>query len=141
MFDQAVVAGWAATVREEPLPAGDRDLVEEIGRWSGWCVPRGPGRRGWATFDAAQRAAQAQPRGVPAAQRGRGVAEEVGLARRESPPRGRLHRGLAKVLDTELPCTAAAFAAGRITEWRAMSIPGRLPGAGGPACGGPRDRR
>jgi hypothetical protein len=119
----------------------DRDLVEEIGALERLvCAARARQVRLAAAFDAAQRAAQAQ-RGVPAAQRGRGVAEEVGLARRESPPRGRLHLGLAKVLDTELPCTAAAFAAGRITEWRAMSIPGRLPGAGGPACGGPRDRR
>jgi hypothetical protein len=37
-------------------------------------------------------------RGVPAVRRGRGVAGQVALARRESPFRGRQHLGLAKVL-------------------------------------------
>ena len=61
--------------------------------------------------------------GRAAERRGRGIAEQVALARRESPHRGRQHLGLAKVLaDGELPHTRAAFAAGRITEWRATLI-------------------
>lgn len=51
-----------------------------------------------------------------------GVAGQVALARRESPHRGRQHVSLARVLREELPCTRAAFRAGRITEWRAMVI-------------------
>lgn len=71
-----------------------------------------------ADFDASQRAEQAA-QGVPAARRGRGVAAQIALARRESPHRGQQHLGLAKVLRDELPHTMAAFRAGRITEWKA----------------------
>ncbi len=53
---------------------------------------------------------------------GKSVAAEVALARRESPHRGRILLGLAMVLDQELPCTMAAFAAGEISEWRAMLV-------------------
>ncbi len=71
-----------------------------------------------ADFDASQRSEQAR-RGEPVRRRGRGVAAQVALARRESPHRGSQHLGLAQVLTAELPHTLAAFRAGRITEWRA----------------------
>src|SRR5687768_8732443 len=72
-------------------------------------------------LDASQRALQASA-GVPAARQGRGVAAQVGLARRESHHRGRLHLGLATVVTRELPHTWAAWRAGRITEWTATLI-------------------
>lgn len=72
-------------------------------------------------LDASQRAAQAHA-GVPALRRGRGVAGQVALARRESPHRGRQHLGLATVVATELPHTWAAWRAGRITEWKATIV-------------------
>ena len=68
-----------------------------------------------ADFDKSQRGRQ-EAAGVPAARRGRGMAERVALARRESPHRGRQHLGLAKVLRNELPHTMAAVRSGRITE-------------------------
>ncbi len=71
-----------------------------------------------AEFDESQRAEQAVA-GVPAAQRGRGVAAQVALARRESHHRGQRHLGLAKVVSTELPHTWSAWRDGRITEWKA----------------------
>jgi hypothetical protein len=60
--------------------------------------------------------------GVPAARRGRGVASQVALARRESPHRGQRHLGLARIVQRELPHTWAAWRSGRITEWRATLI-------------------
>ena len=69
-------------------------------------------------LDSQQRRDEAD-RGVPAARRGRGVASQVALARRESPFRGRQHLGLAKVLTAEMPATLAALTAGQISEWRA----------------------
>ena len=87
-----------------------------------------------ADFDESQRAEQAS-RGVPAARQGRGVAAQIALARRESPHRGQQHLGLAKVLRDELPHTMAAFAAGRITEWKATLV------ARETACLGLADRR
>ena len=74
-----------------------------------------------ADFDASQRADQAS-RGVPAAGRGRGVAAQIALARRESPHRAQQHLGLAKILRAELPETMKAFRAGRITEWKATLV-------------------
>ncbi len=74
-----------------------------------------------ADLDASQRAEQAR-RGVPAARRGRGVAAQVGLARRESHHRGQRHLALAKIVVSELPHTWAAWRAGRITEWTATLI-------------------
>jgi len=61
-------------------------------------------------------------RGVPAAQRGRGVAAEIALARRDSPARGSRHLGLARALVDEMPHTMAALRAGAISEWRATLV-------------------
>ncbi|OOP61789.1 HNH endonuclease, partial [Arthrobacter sp. SRS-W-1-2016] len=58
-------------------------------------------------FDAAQRSTDAAA-GVPADERGRGVAAQVALARRESPAKGSRLLGLAKALVTEMPRTLAA---------------------------------
>lgn len=52
----------------------------------------------------------------------RSVAAEIALARRESPHRGRMLLGLAMVLHRELPHTMAAFAAGEVSEYRAMLV-------------------
>jgi hypothetical protein len=61
-------------------------------------------------------------RGVPAAQRCRGLAAEVALARRDSPARGSRHVGLANGLVHEMPHTMAALTAGAISEWRAVLV-------------------
>jgi hypothetical protein len=72
-------------------------------------------------FVASQKAAQAAA-GVPARRVGRGVAAQVGLARRESPARAQQYVGWATVLTTELPHTFRELQAGRITEWRAKIV-------------------
>ncbi len=72
-------------------------------------------------FDAAERHRQAQL-GVPAHRRGRGVAEQIALARRESPTRGSRHLGLAKALIQEMPHTWKGFASGELSEWRSTLI-------------------
>ncbi|WP_126334273.1 HNH endonuclease [Mycolicibacterium chitae] len=68
------------------------------------------------------RAADEVARGVPVGRRGRGLATEVGLARRDSPTRGNQHLGFAKALVQEMPHTLAALEAGVISEWRATLI-------------------
>ncbi|HEX2246014.1 MAG TPA: DUF222 domain-containing protein, partial [Arthrobacter sp.] len=60
--------------------------------------------------------------GVPAEKRGRGLATEIGLARKDSPNRGSRHLGLACSLVREMPCTYAALAEGRLNEWRATVL-------------------
>jgi hypothetical protein len=72
-------------------------------------------------FDADQRRAQAAA-GVPADERGKGVAAQIALARRESPARGSRLLGLARALVTEMPRTLAALHTGELNEWRATLL-------------------
>ncbi|GAA2134040.1 HNH endonuclease [Nocardioides bigeumensis] len=74
-----------------------------------------------ADFEESQRSSAAE-RGVPPERQGRGLAEQIALARRESPHRARQHLALARILRRELPFTWAAFRDGRITEWRATLV-------------------
>ncbi len=68
------------------------------------------------------REGQGRAAGRPTTRTSTSVAAEIGLARRESPHRGRILMGLAWVLDRELPHTSALFAAGEISEYRAMLV-------------------
>ncbi|CDO88781.1 HNH nuclease [Mycobacterium triplex] len=77
--------------------------------------------RAAAALDAARRGTEAAL-GMPAAQRGRGVASEIALARRDSPARGSRHLGFAKALVHEMPHTLAALESGALSEWRATLI-------------------
>lgn len=71
-------------------------------------------------FDASQREIHVEAGRHPS-RVGAGVAHQIAMARRESPWRGRRHVGLAAVLP-EMPHTAAALTAGRISEWRATLV-------------------
>ncbi|OBI90107.1 HNH endonuclease signature motif containing protein [Mycobacterium sp. 1245805.9] len=77
--------------------------------------------RAAASLDTLRRANEAAA-GMPAAQRGRGLASEIALARRDSPARGGRYLGFAKALVHEMPHTLAALEAGRLSEWRATLI-------------------
>lgn len=77
--------------------------------------------RAAAALDATRRASEALA-GVPAAKRGRGVASEIALARRDSPAQGSRHLGFAKALIYEMPHTLAALECGILSEWRATLI-------------------
>ena len=60
--------------------------------------------------------------GVRPEELGKGVGNVVAAARRESPHRGRRHLSLARVVQTELPHTWAAWQDGRIDEWTTTVI-------------------
>jgi Domain of unknown function (DUF222) len=77
--------------------------------------------RATAALDERRRADEAAA-AVPKAKRGRGVASEVALARRDSPARGNRHLGFAKALVHEMPHTLAALECGALSEWRATLI-------------------
>jgi hypothetical protein len=66
--------------------------------------------------------AQQRDAGAPAADIGKGIASQVGLAKREAPSRARRYVGWASVLTGELPETRAALETGRISEWRALIV-------------------
>ncbi|WP_197374015.1 DUF222 domain-containing protein [Mycolicibacterium baixiangningiae] len=77
--------------------------------------------RATARLDELRRAAEAAA-GVPATKRGRGLAAEVALARRDSPNKGGRHLGFARALVHEMPHTLAALECGALSEWRATLI-------------------
>ncbi len=72
-------------------------------------------------FARTQRAEQAR-RGVPPERVGRGVAEQVALARRESPHAAAIFLGMATILAAEMPHTLRAMSAGVLTERRARLV-------------------
>ncbi|MCV7024558.1 DUF222 domain-containing protein [Mycolicibacterium novocastrense] len=69
-----------------------------------------------------KRRAAEEAAGVPANRRGRGLATEVALARRDAPVQGGRHLGFATALVDEMPCTLAALESGVLSEWRATLI-------------------
>lgn len=115
MFDSAVLTAV------DPL-AEEAALVEQIAWLEQVKSAAAAGQaRAAAVLDAKRRAEEAAA-GVPAAKRGRGVASEVALARRDSPWRGGRHLGFAKALVYEMPHTLAALESGALSEWRATLI-------------------
>src|SRR5579884_1836514 len=72
-------------------------------------------------FEAARRAEQTAA-GLPAREVGRGIALEVGLARRQSHHHAGNYLGWARILVGELPRSLSALQAGLTTEWRAMLV-------------------
>jgi hypothetical protein len=130
VMDADLLRSWqqtlAAALDPETAEAGrgvdDRARVEALRALEELvCTATAAQARLAADLDASQRRRQAE-QGVPAPRRGRGVAAQVGLARRESHHRGRRHLGLAKVVTRELPHTWTAWRTGRITEWTATLI-------------------
>ncbi|MFN8033664.1 MAG: DUF222 domain-containing protein [Mycobacterium sp.] len=100
----------------------DRALVEQIAAMERVkSAAAGVQARAAALLDTRRRADEIAA-GVPAAKRGRGVASEVALARRESPAQGGRHLGFAKALVYEMPHTLAALECGALSEWRATLI-------------------
>lgn len=118
----APVASWTSALAEAPLasePADPAALVEEIRALEELaCAAQARQARLTAAFDVAEQARQAAA-GTRASERGRGIGEQIALARRESPHRGRQHLSLARILP-ELPHTAEAFRRGLVTEWRVV---------------------
>lgn len=72
-------------------------------------------------LDTQQRLTQVKA-GVSGRRAGRGIGEQIGLARRESPHLGSQHLALATTLVRGMPLTMADFGAGIHSEWRATVI-------------------
>src|SRR5512144_321354 len=115
---RSLVAGLADLDADVP----DAERIEQISLLESLKgAASGAQARVTVAFDSSQREVQAAA-GVPARERGRGVAAQVALARRDSPARGSRHLGLARALTGEMPHTMEHLAAGRITEWRATIV-------------------
>src|SRR6185437_12473752 len=102
--------------------ANESALIERITEWEKLKSAAAAGQaRAAAALETARRAAEADA-GVPAERRGRGLANEIALARRDSPARGNRHLGFAKALVHEMPHTLRALESGALSEWRATLI-------------------
>ena len=103
------VEAWASALAEADLATDGAAQIDEIRALEGLvCAAQSRQARLTAAFD-------------EAAQQARGVAEQIALARRESPHRGRHHLSLARVAH-ELPHAMAAFRRGLVTEWRVSCV-------------------
>ncbi len=115
----AVAAGFDAGVVDRVDPAA---LVEVMARLEEVKNAAAAAQaQAQAVFVAQQRLLQARS-GVPREKLGKGVAEQVGLARHESASRGRMLCGLAHVVVREMPHTMNAFSAGILSEYRARIL-------------------
>lgn len=72
-------------------------------------------------FEASQLRQQDDAR-VPAQRRGKGIADQVALARGAAASQGARHLGFAKAVVREMPHTHALLRAGRISEWVATLL-------------------
>jgi hypothetical protein len=114
---RALVAGLA---RLEGADDGQRiDLISELESLKG--AASAAQARLAVSFADSQEAAQ-EAGGAAARERGRGVATQIALARRESPHRGSRHLGFARAMVHEMPATMAHLTAGRVSEWRATIL-------------------
>ncbi|HEU5006004.1 MAG TPA: DUF222 domain-containing protein [Jatrophihabitantaceae bacterium] len=116
------LTGLIATLRELPGGADDAARIDRIRLLEELkSTAAAMQARETAEFAASQRQAQLDA-GVRAERADRGIASQVGLARRISHFQARRYVGWAKILTTELPATFAQLQAGKTTEWRAMLV-------------------
>lgn len=116
------VEALAARIASADLPPDAPALVDLMRACERLvCVTAAKQTRSMVAFDAAARSAAAEL-GEPAARQGRGVAQQIGLARRMSPHRATRALASAKRLLDDMPHTAAAHADGRIGAWRAERL-------------------
>ena len=88
-------SGWVEELASAPVPEADAAKIDQIRELEVLkCAAEARQAHLAAALDASQRARAAE-HGEPAARQGRGIAEQVALARRESPHRGRQHLALA----------------------------------------------
>ena len=100
----------------------EAELIDEIARLERVKSAAAAGQARLTAVLAEKRRAAEAAAGVPRARQCRGLASEVGLARRDSPARGGRHLGFATALVFEMPHTLAALECGALSEWRATLI-------------------
>lgn len=121
-LDAAGLRGWLAALGDLDPSVDDAERIDQLRALEELKAAAAAAQaRVTAELHASVTAAQAAA-GLPAAERGRGVAAQVALARRDSPNRGGRHLGLARTLVQDMPHTLAALAAGWLSEWRATLL-------------------
>lgn len=120
--DLVAMAEWRDLLAET-LPSDDEaeaiDRISELERLKAACAAAQ--ERQTARLKE-MRLEREEAAGVPRAHRGKGLAAEVALARRDTPARGSRHVGLATALVDEMPHTLEALTDGRIAEEHATVL-------------------
>ncbi len=117
-----LVRGWAAGLSDLDQEVSEGVRIDRITAMEELKAALAAAQaRETEAFVASRRQARAAA-GISAEKRGRGLAKEVGLARKDSPNRGGRHLGLATTLIREMPYTYQALAQGRLNEWRATIL-------------------
>jgi len=118
----AAVLEWTRRLVDGVVPRSDGALVDVLGALeelkAAACAVQAQAA---VDLDVIERDRQAVA-GVPTQRRGLGVGSQVGLARRESPYRGRVLLGAAKVWAAEMPHTFRALRHGRLSEHQAIQL-------------------
>jgi hypothetical protein len=111
-----------AMMIDEALPVEARDSVDELRALEELSNALAARRaRVTVAFVAGQKAEQVA-QGVPTDRVGRGVAAQVGLARRISPFEATRYVGQVAILTTELPESFARLQSGGVSEWRVLKV-------------------
>ena len=118
MSDQAAIF----EIVFELTGADEAGLIDEIGRLERVKSAAAAGQARLTAVLAERRRSAEAAAGVARVKQCRGLAGEVGLARRDSPSRGGRHLGFATALVFEMPHTLAALECGALSEWRATLI-------------------
>ncbi|OFB44920.1 HNH endonuclease [Mycolicibacterium sp. (ex Dasyatis americana)] len=116
------------------LDATEEALVDQLAAMNRAAAGIAAGQARVTAMLEAKRHARKAAEGVPADQRGRGLASEVGLARKASPWHGARYLKCSRILVDHMPFTLAALESGVLTEVRAMIIADQA------ACLTPADR-
>lgn len=118
-LDAAQVAVWSASLRELGGPVGETEAINQIAALEQLKSAASAAQARVTAALRTARVAREMAEGMPAAERGRGLADEVALARRESASHGSRHLSLATALVEELPRTLQHLSAGTVSEWGA----------------------
>ena len=104
------------------MGSSEKDLITRIGLLEDLKAACAAGQvRATAALRTRQRE-RLEPLGVPETDQLRGIAQLVGLARRESPTTARRHVQVAGALVGNMPYTLAALETGVISEWCATEV-------------------
>ncbi|WP_191563648.1 HNH endonuclease signature motif containing protein [Janibacter melonis] len=118
-IDAIVVASWCDALRALGEPVLEDEAIEQVAALERLKSAAAAAQARVTATLWQTRVARETDAGVPADQRGRGLADEIALARREHPSRGSRHLGLARALVEELPRTLNHLATGTTSEWAA----------------------
>ncbi|MEK4241148.1 DUF222 domain-containing protein [Janibacter sp. FSL W8-0316] len=121
-LDATGVTGMIERLRELGGPVDEAEAIDEIAALERLKSAAAAAQARVTAALREGRVAREMDAGVPAAERGRGLGDEIGLARRESATLGSRHLGLARALVDELPCALAHLSAGTVSEWGATVL-------------------